>query len=51
MNKKYIVTNIEPIMKNEDVIITLTDLEKVNKKNMKIYSKGNNENNIDIKRT
>ena len=50
MNKKYIVTNIDPIMKNEDVIITLTDLEKVNKKNMKIYPKGNNENNIDIKK-
>ena len=50
MNKKYIVTNIDPIIKNEDVIITLTDLEKVNKKNMRIYSKDNNENNINIKK-
>ncbi len=50
MNKRYIVTNIDPIIKNEDVIITLTDLEKVNKKNMRVYSKANNENNIDIKK-
>ena len=50
MNKRYIVTNIDPIMKNEDVIITLTDIEKINKKDVKIYSKVNNENNINIKK-
>ena len=50
MNKRYIVTNIDPNMKNEDVIITLTDIEKINKKDVKIYSKVNNENNINIKK-
>ena len=50
MNRRYIVTNIEPMMENEDVIITLTDIEKIDKKNITINPKINNEHKNNIKK-